>query len=229
MNQNQTNSPEGLSRGLFITFEGGEGAGKSTLIQRLAQHLSNTQGRQVVITREPGGSPLGDRIRSLLLDKGTGVTIGPMAELLLLLTGRAQHIEALIEPALAAGKIVLCDRFNDSSVAYQGSGRGLGIETVRRLCDLVCQGVVPDLTFYLDVDPTVGLARSKSVTKENAKAGEGDRIEDEAILFHQRVRDGYREIAGQEPSRFKTLDAHQTQDQVFDEALRAVQGLAFAV
>jgi dTMP kinase len=228
-NQQPNRNPNRLNKGFFISFEGGEGAGKTSLIRRLAEMLE-AEGYQVVITREPGGSPLGDRIRSLLLDKDAGMPISPTAELLLLLTGRAQHIDQLIQPSLQAGKVVLCDRFNDSSIAYQGSGRALGVSRVKELCQLVSGGLVPDLTLYLDVDPDVGLARSKRLTKENAKAGEGDRIEDEAVIFHQRVRDGYRQIGQEEPDRFKVLDAHQSQEDVFNQASQLVkQALASTV
>src|SRR6187431_1687241 len=147
-----------MKRGIFITIEGGEGAGKTTLIESLYQHLLGL-GREVLKTREPGGTPLGEEIRKILLHS-TG-PVSPYAELSLFLASRAQHISELIAPALAAGKVVLCDRFNDSTIAYQGMARGLGMEEVAAVCRFICAGLEPQLTLYLDIDPAVGLSRAK--------------------------------------------------------------------
>lgn len=204
--------------GRFITFEGGEGAGKSTLIEKLADRLSS-MGHQVLVTREPGGSELGHEIRHLLLHH-SHKAICPMAELLLFLSDRAQHITEKILPALAQGGVVLCDRFNDSSVAYQGHGRGLGMKRVQDLCRLVCGDVTPDLTFYLDISPEIGLARSQARAKGNPVAGQLDRIEAEVLVFHQLVREGFRSIAAQEPNRFHIVDAHQSPETVFQETMQ---------
>lgn len=203
-------------RSLFITFEGGEGAGKTTLIRHLEQQLVKN-GHQVVITREPGGSKLGDEIRQILLGQAGAVSISPFAELLLFLADRAQHIEEFIRPALLSKKIVLCDRFNDSSVAYQGSGRGLGIEKVRRICDEVCGDVKPDLTFFLDLDPGIGFDRAK---KERRVM---DRMENEKVAFHEKVRQGFLLIAKNEKDRVAVLDASQTPEKVFTEALKILE------
>ena len=206
---------------LFITLEGGEGAGKTTLISSLHQELLQ-RGYDVVVTREPGGSKLGNHIRQWLLNRDFDFTVGTRAELLLFLAARAQHIEELIRPALAAGKIVLCDRFNDSTVAYQGVARGLGLDAVQNLCDLVCDGVVPDLTFFIDVDPVEGLRRTRGVHKENSKVGEFDRIESEALTFHNRVRDGLQQLAARHPQRIHVLDGHRPPADVLASALHAL-------
>lgn len=199
----------------FITIEGGEGAGKTTLILRFKEILQSL-GIPVVTTREPGGSLLSNQIRDWLLSRQPTVKIGAKAELLMFLAARAQHIEELIAPALAAGKVVLCDRFNDSTIAYQGAGRGLGVSFVRELCQAVCGRTVPDLTFYLDVDPVVGLQRTRHSSKENAAAGEVDRMEAEKLEFHQRVRDVFVEMAQAEPARFAIVDASRPQKAVVE-------------
>lgn len=202
-------------KGLFVTFEGGEGAGKTTLIDSLQKAFFQA-GNRVTVTREPGGSSLGDKIRQLLLSQSELVTITPMAELLLFLADRSQHIEEIIKPALQQGKIVLCDRFNDSTVAYQGIGRGLGFEKVQNMCNLVTADTVPDLTFLLDVDPLVGLERVK---KERVQ----DRIENEKLTFHEKVRQGFLTLAKQNPSRIIILNAIDPLESVFNEALKHVK------
>lgn len=205
----------------FITFEGGEGAGKTTLIDEVAAMLE-ARGLSIVKTREPGGTPFGNQMRSWLLDHRSDITIGAKAELLLFLSARAQHIEEVIEPAIKAGKIVLCDRFNDSTVAYQGAGRFLGVPLVRSLCDLVCGPIVPDLTFYLDVDPLIGLVRARGTLKENATVGQLDRIESEKLEFHQRVRSAFQLMAKEESQRFRWIDANQSKKSVIDAALNVL-------
>lgn len=207
---------------LFITCEGGEGVGKTTLISKLKNELIN-RGLEVVVTREPGGSKLGEQIRRWLLNRDSDLLIGNKAELLLFLAARVQHIEEVIKPALEAKKIVLCDRFNDSTVAYQGTARGLGRQCVQTLCDLVCDQVTPDLTFFIDADPKVGLARTQRAHKENAKAGEVDRIEAEKLGFHQKVRQGLQELAKLYPERIYTLDGSGSIQNVFTEALKQVE------
>lgn len=211
-----------MSNGLFITLEGGEGAGKSTLLNGLVLALHKL-GRHVVKTREPGGSKLGEFVRQWLLNRDSTVHVGKKAELLLFLAARAQHIEELIQPALHRGKIVICDRFNDSTIAYQGVARGLGATVVEQLCSLVCDEVKPDLTLFLDVDPVVGLARTRAATKENAREGEIDRIEAEAISFHALVREAFHLLAQQEPHRIVMIDANRSQEEVFDAAWKAIK------
>ncbi|MCB1111893.1 MAG: dTMP kinase [Chlamydiales bacterium] len=204
-------------KGLFITLEGGEGTGKTTLIKRL-QNALDEEGFASVATREPGGSPLGERIRQMLLSHDPTISIGSYAELLLFLAARAQHIEEVIAPALERGEIVLCDRFNDSTIVYQGHARGLGMSAVQQLCLSACHGVVPDITLFLDVDPEIGLARTKGVAKDQASEGQVDRIEREEIAFHQKVREGMHLLAEQEPERVHILDASQSVDEVFQQA-----------
>ncbi len=204
--------------GTFISFEGGEGAGKSSLITRVSELLT-TQGHALLSTREPGGTPLGELIRQWLLNPSEGISVGAKAELCLFLSARAQHIEEVLVPALEAGKIVLCDRFNDSTVAYQGLGRGLGIEQVRQLCTLICDGVTPDITFYLDVNPEIGLDRA---AKSHA-TGTLDRIESQEIAFHQRIREAFLQMAKREQARFHVIDAHQSQDKVFEQVMEVIE------
>jgi dTMP kinase len=208
--------------GIFITIEGGEGTGKTTLIKAIENELT-VRGFCVVTTREPGGSSLGEHIRTWLLNRDASVAIGSHAELLLFLAGRAQHIEELIQPSLARGCVVLCDRFNDSTIVYQGIARNLGQEYVAQLCSSVCRGIDPHLTFVLDLDPGTGLARSRAVNKEHAAEGELDRIESEALHFHEKVRKGFLDLAQQAPHRCKIIDAAQSKERVFLEAISALE------
>lgn len=210
-------------KSLFVTFEGGEGAGKTTLIDRIERHFSS-QGLQVVRTREPGGSLLSETIRKWVLEHNS-LKIAPMTELLLFLAARAQHIAELISPALKEGKIVLCDRFNDSTVAYQGVARGLGFDRVSALCDLVSGDCIPDLTLYLDLDPVIGLQRSRLTEKDTAGAGELDKIESQELEFHEDVRSGFLMAMEKAPDRIKILDATQSRDEVFAQALLRIEGV----
>lgn len=205
---------------LFITFEGGEGAGKTSLIDFIERELSDL-GLPTLRTREPGGTLLGEQIRSWLLSHGQA-PICPKAELLMFLAARAQHIHEVIVPALASGKIVLCDRFNDSTIAYQGAGRKLGVEWVTNLCKEVCGDVLPDLTLYLDVDPHVGLARSRGVNKDTAPKGNVDRIEAEKMQFHDDVRQAFIAISRAEPGRLHIIDANRPQQTVLEAAKQLV-------
>ncbi len=186
-------------KGFFITFEGGEGAGKTTLIDRLEKHF-RACGNDVVRTREPGGSILSETIRKWVLEYRE-IKIAPMAELLLFLSARAQHIAELIAPALERGAIVLCDRYNDSTISYQGIARELGLEKVSQMCELVTGRYQPDVTFYLDIAPNVGLQRSRFTHKDTAKAGTLDKIEDLDLSFHERVRQGFLKLAEMYPER----------------------------
>ncbi len=203
--------------GFFITFEGGEGAGKSTLIDRLYEKLRG-EGLDLIKTRAPGGTRAGEVIRNLLLNKAD-VSLTARAELLLFLADRAQHVQEIILPALKKKQIVLCDRYNDSTVAYQGGARGLGEEETRKLCDFACQGLQPHLTLYLDLDPAIGLRRASQ-----AKTGT-DKIESEALLFHQNIRQAFHQIAQKEKARFRILDASKTPDAVFEQAMELIGGL----
>ncbi len=198
------------SKPLFISFEGGEGSGKSTLIKGLYSSLKK-EGFEVFKTREPGGTTLGEEIREILLHQKEH-SISSMAELLLFLTSRAQHIQEVIQPHLDKGHIVLCDRFNDSTIAYQGIARGVGKEKAQELCNLACQGLSPNLTFILDLDPSKGLKRIEKMDKK------WDRLEDLKLSFHQKVHQGYHTLAKEEPSRIHLIDATMSKKEVFEKA-----------
>jgi dTMP kinase len=190
-----TDSAPTAASGLFITFEGGEGSGKSTQVELLARRLE-TAGRRVLKLREPGGTPLGEELRQLLLHRRADIS--PQAELLLFLAARAELVRAVIRPALAEGTIVICDRFSDSTLAYQGYGRGIDLDQVRKLNDSATGGLKPDLTVLLDLPVEAG--RSRKQRDEDAFQGEDD-------TFHERVRQGYLALARQEPDRWLVLDA----------------------
>jgi dTMP kinase len=192
-------------RGFFITFEGGEGSGKSTQIAALCAAL-RAEGRAVVETQDPGGTPLGADVRRLLLDPAR-VGMAPVAELLLYEASRAQLVAEVIRPALGQGRIVVCDRFTHSTAAYQGYGRGLELRLVERLNGLAAAGVEPDCTFLLDLDPVLGLARVRARTPE-------DRMEAEELDFHQRVRAGFLALAARRPDRIHVLDATRPAEEV---------------
>ena len=205
-----------LSEGFFITFEGGEGAGKSTLIESVFARLKE-EGRSVVKTREPGGTPLGEEIRHLLL-KPSQTPVSPYTELSLFLASRAQHISEVIGPALLAKKIVLCDRFNDSTIAYQGAARGLGLEKVSEFCSFISQGFTPHLTLYLDIDPQIGLQRVK-------RSRDQDRIEVETLAFHTKIREAFHLLHRLHPKRLLLIDASQEPQKVFADAMVFVHNL----
>jgi dTMP kinase len=192
--------------GLFITFEGPDGSGKSTQARLLAQRLRG-EGRAVLESVEPGGTPIGQQIRRILLDPANK-ELAPTAELLLMFAARAQNVEQWILPALQQGTIVISDRFTDSSIAYQGAGRGLGRNTVLELDRIACRGLVPDLTICIDLDTETGLARAL------ARGGMETRLEEQAIEFHHKVREAYHELARCEPQRFRLIDGHGTPDAI---------------
>ncbi len=189
--------------GYFITFEGIEGSGKTTQIGLLGEHLESL-GYSVVITREPGGCAISDKIRSILLDADNS-SISPLTELLLYAAARSQHVSEVIIPALKRGNIVLCDRFTDATLAYQGSGRGIAREKVDMLNQLACQSLRPDLTVLIDCDVSVGLERARRRIESKSGPRE-ERFELEALEFHCSVRAAYLEIARAEPQRFITVD-----------------------
>jgi dTMP kinase len=208
-------------RGKFITFEGLDGTGKSTQMRKLAAAL-RAAGQKVVETREPGGTATGEKIRRLLLDSGT-TDLSPLAEMALMFASRAQHIAEVIQPALEHGHIVLCDRFTDSTEAYQGSGRKLGSEVVLKLHHLLCGDLQPDLTILLDSDPAMSVGRARRRNASHAKqrsdkaAGkhhaDENRFEQQTRSFFARVREGYLAIAAREPQRVVTVDASGTPGQ----------------
>jgi dTMP kinase len=200
--------------GVFVVFEGGEGAGKSTQLRRLADVLIE-RGHDVAVTREPGATEVGARIRSLLLDPAT--SLSPRAEALLYAADRAQHVATLVLPALERGAVVLSDRYVDSSLAYQGAGRALELDEVAELSEWATQGLQPRLTVLLDVDPTVGLGRA---------TGAPDRIEQESLAFHQAVRQGFLDLAAADPARYLVLDASQSPDALHAAIVARVTELA---
>jgi len=190
--------------GFFLTFEGLDGSGKSTQLRRLAAHLES-QGLAVTVTRQPGGTHIGDRIRSILLDSRTE-RLDPMTELGLMFSDRAQCIAEVIAPALHAGNIVLCDRFTDSTEAYQGGGRQLGSEPVLRMHQTMCAGLQPDLTLLLLAGFGRSLTRARRRNQRTGAAGDEGRFEAEDELFYRRVHDKYKEIAAREPHRVVVID-----------------------
>ena len=201
---------EKRTSGYFVVFEGGEGAGKSTQMEAFVRWLE-AQGETVVTTREPGGTQIGDRIRSVLLDKDA-IEMDARAEALLYAADRAQHVAEVIRPALDEGRVVVSDRFIDSSLAYQGIARGLGLEEIYRISEWGTGGVLPDLVFFLKIDPSDGLARVP---------GEPDRLEREADDFHRRVSDAYATLAKRFPERFVVVDASKTADEVHRHVVTA--------
>jgi dTMP kinase len=216
--------PQMSRRGKFITFEGLDGTGKSTQQRKLAAAL-RASGYEVVETREPGGTSMGEKIRKVLLDSGTA-RLSPLAEMALMFASRAQHIAEVIKPAMEHGNIVLCDRFTDSTEAYQGSGRKLGSAVVLELHRVLCGNLQPDLTILLDSDAamSVGRARRRNRRSRAGNRGRGDenRFEEETRSFFKRVREGYRTIAVREPARVIVIDARGTAAQTHARILQAV-------
>ena len=212
-------------RGKFITFEGLDGTGKSTQMRKLAAAL-RASGHKVVETREPGGTATGEKIRKVLLDSRTS-GLDPLAEMALMFASRAQHIAEVIAPGLEHGSIVLCDRFTDSTEAYQGSGRKLGSEAVLELHRVLCGNLQPDLTLLLDSNPTASVNRARRRNKRGGKTGHshGDenRFELETRTFFARVHEGYLAIAAREPGRVAAVDARGTPGQTHQRILEVVQ------
>jgi dTMP kinase len=211
-------------RGRFITFEGLDGCGKSTQLERLAEVLRK-QGLAVVVTREPGGTPTAEKIRHLLLDTGTSA-LAPFAELALMFASRAQHINEVIQPALAEGRIVLCDRFTDSTEAYQGGGRKLGSEPVLALHRILCGDLQPDLTILMDSDVAASVERARRRNKI-VKAGRGksdeNRFEQESRAFFGRVHSAYIAIAAREPQRVAVVNARGSIQETHQQIVEVVR------
>ena len=210
-----------MARGRFITFEGGEGCGKSTQVKRLKEALER-EGLEVLVTREPGGTWLGEQIRSLLKDQDTDAPCA-RAELLLFLASRAQQVRNVMRPALERGAWVVSDRFSDSTMAYQGYGRGLPLDVLRVANDFACEGLKPDLTVLLDVDTETSRARLR--TREAATNTTADRIEQAGDAFHARLRQGFLEMAAQEPNRIVTIEASGTPDEVWEKVWKSLTPL----
>jgi|SRR5581483_11234004 len=207
-------------RGIFITFEGLDGSGKSTQLTKLAQTLT-AEGRDVVATREPGGTRIGERVRALLLDSATS-GLDPWSELALMFAARAQHVREVILPALERGQFVLCDRFTDSSEAYQGGGRKLGSEAILELHRILCAGLQPDLTLLLDTDVKASVARARRRNSQSA-GGDENRFEQESHQFYERVHRKYLEIARRDAHRVMLLDARRDLETVHQEIVAIVR------
>lgn len=199
---------------LFISFEGPDGSGKTTLTQRLYQAFLD-EGRDVLLTREPGGIELSEKIRDIILDPANH-TMDKRTEALLYAASRRQHLIEKIVPALEEGKLVLCDRFVDSSLAYQGYARGIGIDEVYKINAFAIESYLPDLTFFLDIDPELGLKRIASRQKL-------DRLEQETLAFHQEVYQGYQEVIRRFPERIKLIDASRDEETVFNEVFGLIK------
>lgn len=212
-----------MKNGLFITFEGGEGSGKSTQARRLADHL-HRRGVPVVHTREPGGTSIAESVRRVLLHPDSRVA--PLTELLLYEAARAQHVAEIVSPALQAGKVVICERYTDATVAYQGYGRGLNLRDIRILNDIATERRRPDLTFLLDVPVERGLTAARNLPKRlalrAARTRGGDRMERESAQFHDRVRRGYLSLARKEPRRFRRISWGGSVEDVFERIRTAV-------
>jgi dTMP kinase len=206
-------------RGLFITFEGPEGSGKSTQLRLLAKRL-RAAGCDVLETAEPGGTPIGMQIRRVLLD-AKNQDLSPTTELLLMFAARAQNVDQWILPALAAGRIVLCDRFTDSTLVYQGAARGLGAEVVYDLDRIACRGLVPDLTLLIDIDTETGLKRAHQ--RNALTSGVETRMDTQSLEFHRKVREAYRQLAEDEPKRIRLIDGTRTEAQVAEEVWAVVE------
>ena len=205
-------------RGLFITFEGPEGSGKSTQLRLLGKKLRG-QNRPVLETAEPGGTPIGLQIRRVLLD-AKNQELCPTAELLLMFAARAQNVDQAILPALASGQVVLCDRFTDSTLVYQGAARGLGAEVVYDVDRIACRGLVPDLTLVIDIDVETGLARAD---RRNQRTQDVEtRLDEQSLEFHRKVRAAYHQLAEDEPKRVRVIDGSREEDQVALAVLSAV-------
>lgn len=198
----------------FISFEGGEGSGKTTLIEKLSNEL-NQLGYNIVKTREPGGSKIAEEIRNVILNI-ENVDMDFMTEALLLAASRRQHLTEIIIPALNEDKIVICDRYIDSSLAYQGYARGLGIDEVYKINEYAIDGVLPQLTIYIDVDPRIGLSRIK------ANRREVDRLDLEEVSFHEKVREGYIEVAKRFKDRIKVIDGNRSPEEIYKDIKEVV-------
>lgn len=201
---------------MFITFEGGEGAGKSTAIKRIVEKLAS-EGYEIVLTREPGGTPIAEEIRNVILDK-KNTAMDPRTEALLYAASRRQHLVEKVIPALKEGKLVLCDRFIDSSLAYQGGAREIGIDNVYNMNLFATEGMLPDLTILFDIKPEEGLARIAANSQR-----EVNRLDVEKLAFHNKVRDSFHELAKKFPERFVIIDASKSPDEVFEESYKAIE------
>lgn len=206
-------------RGLFITLEGPDGSGKSTQMRLLSDRLRR-EGHDILVSAEPGGTPIGMQIRRILLDPANA-ELCPVSELLLMFAARAQNVEQWILPALSQGRVVLSDRFTDSSLVYQGAGRGLGAQTVLEVDRIACRGLKPDLTLCIDIETAAGLARAHSRNRE-ALGHQESRLDEQAFEFHRKARDAYHQLAATEPERVKLIDGGASPEAVAEAVWRYV-------
>jgi dTMP kinase len=206
-----------MKNGFMVVFDGSNGAGKTTVINEVEKHLKS-KGLDVILTREPGGTPIGEKIRNIILDSSTP-EMSNIAELMLFGAGRAQHIQEKIKPSLAEGKIVISDRFDAATFSFQHYARGIDIETITKINDLALDGFKPDMNIILDLDPIEGLKRVK-------QRGEGlDRLEDEKLDFLIKARNGYLSQANEQPSMFEVIDASKTKDNVLKDVIKVIDSL----
>ena len=210
-----------LRNNMFITLEGIEGSGKTTQIKNIVEFLEN-KGYDCVVTREPGGTKIGEKIRSILLDPENR-NMEPACELLLYFSDRVQHIKELINPALSEGKTIICDRFFDATLVYQGYARGLSIDLIIKLHQMIAYGLKPDITILLDLLPEIGLSRAWEQIDNGSRSGGETRFEKETLLFHEKIRAGYLELARLEPKRFRVIDASKNKDQVKQQIINALR------
>lgn len=204
-------------KGIFISLEGPDGAGKSTVLTQVLVQLDSQLKTQYLVTREPGGSEIAEKIRKIILDP-VNVKMDDRTEALLYAAARSQHVEEVVKPALAAGKLVFSDRFVDSSLAYQGAGRDLGIQEVKQINDFATGGLEPDLTLFFDLDPKLGLARIQKLRPDHE-----DRLEQEKIAFHEKVYAGYKQLEEMYPQRIVRIDASQAFDKVVDQTISTIK------
>lgn len=208
---------EDFMRGYFVSFEGPDGAGKSTVLKEVLNQIGLELKTQYLVTREPGGSKIAEKIRDIILDPAND-KMDNKTEALLYAASRSQHVEEIIRPALKEGKVVFSDRYVDSSLAYQGAGRDLGIQKVKQINDFATDKLDPDLTFFLDLDPEVGLKRI-----EKLRPGQEDRLEQENLAFHKKVYAGFLKVKETYPERFVTVDATQPIDQVVAQVIATLK------
>jgi dTMP kinase len=207
------------AKGMFITFEGIDGSGKTTQATRAYEALHKL-GYDVLLTREPGGTDIGDQVRTILLDNMNNTAMHAHTELLLFCASRAQLVNEVIRPALAEGKIVLCDRYIDSTLAYQGYGRGLDLTAMKHILDFATDKLTPDMTVYLHLDPSSGLQRRQ---KRLFEGEEWNRLDALELAFHQRVYEGYETLMGENPKRWARIDGKGEQDDVQERMMQAIQ------
>lgn len=208
---------EDFMTGYFVSFEGPDGAGKSTVLKEVLAKIGSKLKPQYLVTREPGGSKIAEKIRDIILDPAND-KMDAKTEALLYAAARSQHVEEIIKPALEAGKIVFSDRFVDSSLAYQGEGRDLGIKEVKQINDFATNKLDPDLTFFIDVAPEIGLSRIQKL-----RPGQEDRLEQENLSFHKKVYQGFLKVRAMYPERFVPIDGTQPIDQVVDQVITTLK------